>query len=220
MKKNTKKALSVFLTGMLVFTVSSVAVTAFKNLDKDEEPAIEQEIPYEPIAFNDGWVLKTDLAEEDTVAYFRIPKGFTFTSSAMMISGTTYDELCFKLYDEVYTPTFQGKASTDGLIEDHSVLNFVLSEEMSSSVSGLAEIYYLPLAQEHVTLLENKYAETMGGNLWTDALNPDEVSVTVQVEFTSFGSKCFLESEPKTGNYIDSTSTYGGPTGAFALFKK
>lgn len=223
-----KKILAVVLGAIMGFGAVSVISRNFYK-EEDEKPKVEQELPEdetnEPIAFKQGWVLKTDLAPEETVAYLEVTQGFMPESRSIFSINKTYEELCFK-FKNVYSPTFQGyvylrSVGMDAVVpENHSVLNLYVVEEKTCVSSGAVEVYYVPLSQEFLTAVENYNANDLATPLmWQQDENGNQYC-TACLDGVKFGTKGFLDGTYEVeGPYIDPTSYFSGPNGQFTIYK-
>lgn len=155
MKEKMNKVLSVILAILLGFGLSSILFATLNKLD--DKPTVEEEAK-EPIIFLDGYIVDTNLAEEEIVGYVKIPVG-TKTNSfygendfvRIIPKGFVLEDFSVQNFS-VPTGLFNAYVLKDGEeITDHNIVNFtvdVLSD--GREILVFAENYYIPVGSEFV----------------------------------------------------------------------
>ena len=157
MKKKTKKVLSLFLTAMLSFGVSSVLITTFNKLD-DKKPAVEEEIK-EPVVFLDGYVIENKALKGEPVGYFKFPEGLQTNPFCDNVNYITElpTGVYFNNFSIEYHSTPAGVFDTyvlkgSEVVQDHTLVNFIVNQkqilDINVQVFAFAENYYLPVSED------------------------------------------------------------------------
>ena len=131
--------------------------TVSRNL-RDEEP--KNETPTE-VGFSDGYIVNSDLSEEDIVAYLRFPAGWESNQFCDYACENNYksedfpsdlDDILF-VYNSLCSSMFDAHIlSDDESVENRNVMNFYCKDDEYNGFARLvvAETCYIPVDNQFV----------------------------------------------------------------------